>query len=227
MRKQLLWLLFPLGLALLFIGSMSQEGSALSSQLQPTASPTFNFDRLAQPTLPVNPSQADFGAQDYWLYCMVCHGDFGQGLTAEFRRLYPPEEQTCWQSGCHGERPYENGFTLPTTIPPVIGPMAVLEKYADGSVLHAFVAAAMPWHLPGSLEADEYWRLTAFLLRENGYELPEGELGPENAAQITIGGQAAPDTPATEGVAWQTLAALAVGMSVAALLLWVGRHNRG
>jgi hypothetical protein len=194
MRKGLRWLLFPLGAALLLATVAFQEGIALSSQAAQGQQATATFipsDRLAEPTQPANPSQADQGARDYWLYCMVCHGDFGQGLTDEFRMLYPPEEQYCWQSGCHGERPYENGFTLPTSIPPVIGPEAPLNKFADASVLHVFVSAAMPWHLPGSLEPEVYWRLTAFLLRENGYENPYEELGPENAAFIPLGGPGA------------------------------------
>lgn len=194
MRKQLRWLLFPLGLAFVLVATAFQEGSALTSQSFDIQQPTPTFipsDRLAEPTLPANPSQADQGAHDYWLYCMVCHGDMGQGLTAEFRMLYPPEEQTCWQSGCHGERPYENGFTLPTSIPAVIGPNAGITKFADASVLHAFIAAAMPWHQPASLEPDVYWRLTAYLLRQNGYENPYEELGPDNAAFIPVGGPGA------------------------------------
>jgi hypothetical protein len=45
----------------------------------------------------------------------------------------------------------------------------------------------MPWHKPGSLEPEVYWRLTAYLLRENGYENPYEELGPDNAGFISIG----------------------------------------
>lgn len=192
MRKQLRWLLFPLGAALVLVATAFQEGSVLTSPAFQEPTPTFiPSDRLAEPTLPADPSEADLGAQDYWLYCMVCHGDVGQGLTDEFRMIYPPEEQTCWQSGCHGARPYENGFTLPTAIPAVIGPNAKITKFADASVLHAFIAAAMPWHQPASLEPEVYWRLTAFLLRENGYENPYEELGPDNAAFIPIGGEAA------------------------------------
>jgi len=166
-----------------------QEGSLFSGQLQDTPIPTFDASRLAEPTMPVDPSQADLGASDYWLYCLPCHGDRGQGLTDEFRMLYPPEEQTCWQSGCHGNNPYENGFRLPTAIPPVIGPSAPLNKFADATVLYAFISASMPWHQPGSLEPEIYWRLTAYLLRENGYENPYAELGPDNAGFIPIGGE--------------------------------------
>jgi hypothetical protein len=187
MRKLLRWLLFPLGIALLTAAFASQEGNALSQTFQ-EATPTFiPSDRLLQPTVPANPSQADEGAVDYWLNCMVCHGDRGQGLTDEFRMLYPPEEQTCWQSGCHGARPYADGFTLPTAIPPVGGPDAPWHNFKDASVLFAFISTAMPWHKPGSLEPEVYWRLTAYLLRENGYENPYQELGPDNAGFISIG----------------------------------------
>ncbi len=189
MRKLLRWSFFPLGIALLVAALFAQEGSALTTDQQlPT--PTFiPSERLNQPTLPANPSQADRGAVDYWLNCMVCHGDRGQGLTDEFRMLYPPEEQTCWKSGCHGARPYANGFTLPTAIPPVIGSDAPLHNFTDASVLFAFISTAMPWHRPGSLEPEVYWRLTAYLLRENGYENPYKELGPDNAGFIPIGGK--------------------------------------
>ena len=184
-RRILRWLFFPLGLALLLSAAFIQEGSALNSQL-PT--PTFepDFDRLAEPTLPASPSQADIGAQDFWLYCMACHGDQGQGLTEEFRQLYPPEEQNCWTSGCHGRRHYQYGFTLPTAIPAVISP-GRLDKFSNAAVMHAFIQAAMPWHKPASLDDEIYWRLTAFLLRENGVENPYDELGPDNAEFIPLG----------------------------------------
>lgn len=148
--------------------------------------PTPTVDRLAEPTLPANPRQADRGAQDYWLYCMPCHGDRGQGLTDEFRDLYPPEDRGCWNAGCHGERPYENGWTLPPTVPRIIGPDA-LTSFPTAATLQAFIQVAMPWHAPGSLDGETYWRLTAFLLRENGVTLGPEPLGPENAAQVRIG----------------------------------------
>ena len=201
MRNFLRWLFFPFGIALVVLAPF-QEGRPFYGQDQLTSTPTFDPSRLAEPTMPADPSQADLGARDYWLYCLPCHGDKGQGLTDEFRLLYPPEEQTCWQSGCHGNNPYENGFRLPTAIPPVIGPSAPLNKFADASVLYAFISASMPWHQPGSLESEVYWRLTAYLLRENGYENPYDELGPENAGFIPIGGDNA--VVGTEEVAQAT-----------------------
>jgi hypothetical protein len=109
-------LLISTGIALLFIvGLFFNMNNALAQSITPTP------DRLARPTLPAEPSQADKGAQVYWLTCLPCHGDRGQGLTAEFMETYPVEDRNCWESGCHGKRPYENGFTLPTTVPALIG----------------------------------------------------------------------------------------------------------
>jgi cytochrome c len=163
------------------------EGGTASSVLQgstPVATLSA-MERLAEPTLPAAPSQADHGAQDYWLYCLPCHGDRGQGLTDEFRETYPPDEVNCWQSGCHGKRPYEFGFTLPTQIPAVIEGHA-LAKFADAAQLNAYIRATMPFWKPGSLTEKEAWRVTAFLLRENNLLDGSTELNAENAASIKI-----------------------------------------
>lgn len=187
---------------------------------QPTPSPVS--DRLAEPTLPPDPSQADEGAQLYWLYCMPCHGDRGQGLTAEFRALYPPEEQNCWQSGCHGDRPYENGWTLPRYVPPLIGP-GRLARFETAAGLQAYLRAAMPWHAPGSLDDETYWKITAYLLRENGVPF-EDPLGAEKAASVFIAnrpltaGQARSDQPPE--ARWDELG-WAVGVLAAVALGWL------
>jgi hypothetical protein len=153
------------------------------SAASPTPEPAP--DRLAEPTLPPNPGQADLGAQNYWLNCMPCHGDRGQGLTDEFRNLYPEEDRNCWASGCHGGRPYEDGFTLPTSVPPLIGPQA-LGPFDTAASLHTFISSAMPYQARGSLDEDTYWQITAFLLRENGKHLPNEPLGPENASRARL-----------------------------------------
>ena len=159
-----------------------QEGIALNVSPQTTPMPTL--DRLAEPTLPVEPSLADYGAQLYWLHCMPCHGDKGQGLTDEFRKTYPPEDNNCWARGCHGRNPYEDGFTLPTSVPPLIGSGA-LTKFATVATLNGFIRGAMPFEDPGVLTEDEYWQVTAFLLRENGITYPE-QLDASNAAQVLL-----------------------------------------
>lgn len=178
-----------------------QEGTALSGELQVTPGATLSpSERLAQPTLPAAPSQADYGAQAYWLSCLPCHGDRGQGLTEEFRETYPPEEQYCWERGCHGERPYESGFTLPMQIPAVIGPQAALGKFANAATLNAYIQAAMPYWKPGSLTEEESWRVTSFLLRENGIPFNES-LDASNAGEILLSSGGVSSTPSPEPAA--------------------------
>jgi len=157
-------------------------GTALSRYPQVAVSTP---DRLAQPTLPVTPSQADRGAQGYWLSCLPCHGDKGQGLTDEFRAVYPPEDQYCWERGCHGEMPYENGFTLPMVIPGVIGEGALL-KFSDAAQLNSYIRATMPYWKPGSLTEEEAWSITAFIMRENGLWNDDIEMNGANAAEAKI-----------------------------------------
>jgi len=216
-RKLLLKLTsFSLGIALLIAALFFKTGTAGPATLQAGATPTP--DRLAQPTLPAVPSQADHGAQVYWLSCLPCHGDRGQGLTDEFRQTYPPEEQYCWESGCHGERPYDQGFTLPMSIPALIG-AGTLQKFPDAAALHAYIAAAMPFWKPGSLTEEESWSVTAFVLRTNGLWDGRTELDASNAGQVKVG----PPPPATATPApavsvrqpaglWVGAASLALGL---------------
>lgn len=186
--------LVSFGIALLFAGLFFDNGTAISSQPQAGITPMPTRDRLAEPTLPAVPSQADRGAQVYWLSCLPCHGDLGQGLTDEFRAAYPEEDRNCWDSGCHGARPYDNGFKLPTSIPAVIGP-GTLQKYADASILQAYIHAAMPFWKPGSLTEEDSWSVTAFVLRQNNLWDDRVELGAANAAQVRVGAPPVISTP--------------------------------
>ncbi|HUE98865.1 MAG TPA: c-type cytochrome [Anaerolineales bacterium] len=175
-----------LGIALLTAGLFFDGGTASPLDQQATPVSTLDpFQRLAEPTLPAQPSQADHGAQDYWLYCLPCHGERGQGLTDEFRETYPPDEVNCWQSGCHGKRPYEFGFSLPTQIPAVVEHSA-LAKFTDAAQLNAYIRATMPFWNPGSLTEDEAWRVTAFILRENDLWDDSTELNASNAVNVKI-----------------------------------------
>lgn len=182
-RKRALSLLFPAALTLWLALMLTQRGTALSAPEARPATPTP--DRLAKPPLPEQPTQADYGAQEYWFQCLPCHGDRGQGLTDEFRLLYPPEEQNCWESGCHGLRFYENGWTIPRYVPALIGPGA-LQKFPNALVLQAYIKASMPFQWPGTLDDETAWKLTAFLMRENGWWDGAQPLTAENALQAVI-----------------------------------------
>jgi hypothetical protein len=118
-------------------------------------------------------------------------------LTEEFRETYPPEEQYCWERGCHGERPYDYGFTLPMQIPAVMGPEAALGKFTTAARLNAYIMAAMPYWKPGSLTEEEGWLVTAFILRENGIQLNEN-LDASNAEEILLSPPLLSPTPVPE-----------------------------
>ncbi len=194
-RTSLAAILFlSLGIALLFAGLFFDKGASARTLQAVTPTP----DRLAEPTLPASPLQADLGAQVYWLSCLPCHGDRGQGLTDEFRAAYPPEEQYCWERGCHGENPYESGFTLPKSIPAVVAPDA-LAKFADGAQLQAYIRSAMPFWDPGSLTDEDAWKVTAYLLRANNLWDGTAELSADNASQVKIQRGAPTPRPTPDG----------------------------
>jgi len=221
-------LLFPLGMALLTAAFLFQGGTALSTSPQSMPTP----DRLAQPTLPSSPSLADYGAQEFWFQCLPCHGDRGQGLTDEFRETYPPEDRNCWASKCHGDRPYENGWTIPPTVPAVIGANTIT-KFPNAKTLHDFICAAMPYQWPGTLDDETCWKLTAFLLRENRIAYREGQLNASDAGQVLLLPVAPTPTPGfvpaepVEGnqIIWPVL--LSIFLLGGILFLWhtLGRNR--
>lgn len=131
----------------------------------PQATPTI--DRLAAPPTVAAPNQADEGAQLYWLWCQPCHGDQGQGLTDEWRAQYPMEDQYCWNNGCHGNLPYEDGFTLPKHVPAVIGENS-LARFRTMTELHTYVSETMPYEYPGALSEEESLAVVAYLARAHG-----------------------------------------------------------
>lgn len=191
------------------------------TQVAPTRTPFSN------PTA-TPPTQGGNGANTFHVYCMPCHGDVGQGLTDEFRnRQYPPEDVNCWKSGCHGARPYENGFTLPITIPLLIGSGA-LTKFQTAQELYGFIRAAMPFNAPNSLTDTQYINVTAFLLEQNQI-VPEGvRLDDQTLPAIKLrGGPAAPDQAAPpDGDASGLWIGLIIFVGVATLLSIVTRPRR-
>jgi hypothetical protein len=134
-----------------------------------SAQPTPTVDRLAPPPTVESPTQLDEGAYLYWLYCIPCHGDKGQGLTDEWRAEYPEEDQYCWNSGCHGSNPPEPfGFLIPTVVPPIVTNYGGLERFDTLGEVYYYARGTMPLELPGRLEDEEYLAIMAFLANEMG-----------------------------------------------------------
>jgi hypothetical protein len=186
------------------------------------------YDRLAPPPTVYPPTQADQGAQLYYQICMVCHGDRGQGLTDEWRGVLDAEDQNCWQSGCHGGRLRADGFEFPHIVPAAVSP-GVVARFANALEFHDYIKTKMPWHAPGSRSEEEYWQLTAFLLRANGIDAGQEPLTPQRAAAIRMRPLpvATPTAPglfpaasSSPAVAWGLPAALVtIGLLLLAFLL--------
>jgi mono/diheme cytochrome c family protein len=146
-----------------------------TSALNPPLTPTI--DRLAEPPLPPNPTQLEKGRHLFWLNCMTCHGEKGQGLTDEFRSLYV-EEANCWGRGCHGGRSEDQGFPIPTVVPAIISSKGNIRPFKTPKELFEYLRLTHPPQNPGFMPDEDYWALTAYLLDQNG-RLPAGQvLGP-------------------------------------------------
>lgn len=186
-----------LGFSLVFTSTARATGTPPSPSPTPTPGMSFLPERLQPPPTVYPPTQADQGAQVYYQVCMVCHGDRGQGLTEDYLSLLDPSDRNCWQSHCHASNHPLEGFEIPRFAPAVIGP-GVLEPFRNAVILHDYVQARMPWQAPGSLSKDEYWQLTAFLLRANGYDPGPVPLDEDRAAAISLGAKPTPTpTPAS------------------------------
>lgn len=190
----ILWIIFVVGLASLImistgLAAVPEAGVAV----QVTATPGLRDpgqmvptpDRLARPTLPANPAQADLGGQVYYMVCMACHGDQGQGLSPEWVEAWGLEENACWQSKCHASNHPPEGFELPRNIPAVVGP-GVVNRFANALELHDYLQVQMPWQAPGTLSAEEYWQLTAYLVRLNGLDPGPAPLDAQSAAKVLL-----------------------------------------
>lgn len=141
-------------------------------------------DRLAPPPMGNPPTQVDKGHLVYYLVCMACHGDHGQGLTDEWRAQFGPQDMNCWQSKCHSFNHPPQGFQLVKTVPALIGP-GTLSRFDNAQQLHDYIVKTMPWWKPGYLRADEFWQVTAFLMSEHGV-LPKKAVLDEGIAAVYL-----------------------------------------
>ena len=153
------------------------------------------MDRLAIPVLPEHPTELELGRSLYYYHCMPCHGDYGQGLTDEFRGIWEEDHQNCWARGCHGGREKDEGFPLPTMIPAVNDPSLFQRYFSTPDELYAFLRSTHPPQRPGALQEDEYRALTVYLFHMNGlpisgaYTVAEGlALSLMNILRLAIAG---------------------------------------
>ena len=205
------WICLSLGASLIFWGWPARSraaGGALARSpagdnrlavpqiMQAELTPTPRYNPTATP-----PTQSGHGHDVFYVFCSPCHGDVGQGLTDEYRqRAYPPEDVNCWKSGCHGARPYEDGFALPQTVPALIGPNT-LTKFATARNLFDFMRAAMPFNKPGSLSEEQYLQLLAYLLEQNKFVPAGTQFDLNTLQQISLRPEQVPAPTASAAVA--------------------------
>lgn len=133
--------------------------------------------------LPPDASQLQYGGEVYRLVCSACHGDHGQGLTADWLATWAPADRNCWQSHCHGPNHPPDGFELP--VAPAISGSGALAAFVNAQRLHDYIQSSMPWQNPNSLTEKDSWGTTAFVLKLNGID-PGANLGPQTATRIQI-----------------------------------------
>ncbi len=147
---------------------------------------TPNYEALVPRPLSGNFDAAQLvaGRQTYALWCASCHGPQGQGL-AIWRFSWDAEHQDCTKAGCHGAKHPPDGFAMKSLAPALLGP-GTLSAFANVAQLQFFIAAVMPYQAPGTLAADEYWAVAAFLADQHRADADGKALDATNAADVTL-----------------------------------------
>ena len=148
-----------------------------SACAQDAPSPTATYDPLVEPFVPENPSEYELGRNWYWHHCMPCHGDVGQGLTDDFRAVWPEEHQNCWGRGCHTGHREDMGFPIPTIVPPLVTDEK-LAQFSSLQALYEYLKATHPPQHPGYLQDEQYRAIALYVFALNDRPLGEGTSHP-------------------------------------------------
>ena len=167
-------------------------------------------DDMPMPEIPLNPTQADLGEMPYYQICMSCHGNWGQGLTDEWREIGFVEDMDCWQSKCHASNHPPEGFEFPRYAPPLLG-QGTMPTIENAEQLYTIIYETMPWWKPGSLSIEDSLALTAYLMRARG-ELPVGVVLTESNLAAFDLGNPAPQVVDEKPGAITLIVFLAIGM---------------
>ena len=210
-------------IGLLFAAGWLSLGSDRNIAAGQAPQPTPTTDRLATPVMPPSPQPADYGRQVYYLNCMPCHGDVGQGLTDEWRNVWEEDHRNCWASGCHGGRAGDEGFPVPHTIPAVIGAPPILGNFHTSEELFEYLKQTHPPQRPGVLSDTDYHNVTALLWQDSGRTDPEPTLSPTPTPAPT----ARPATTVIAPAAPASPLPLMVGLILFAGMMLVALTRRG
>ena len=117
---------------------------------------------------------------------MPCHGDQGQGLTDEFRKIWVEDHQNCWAVGCHGGRVSDEGFPIPRHVPAVTSPSSMKTRFPQAEDLFNYLQTTHPPQRPGKLEEADYWDLTGFIRYKNGMQAANETAGIQSPTTIQV-----------------------------------------
>jgi hypothetical protein len=190
MKRFYPFLLIAFLLTMLELMAIAQPQDA---HAQDAPSPTPTYDPLAEPFLPENPSEYELGRNWYWHNCMTCHGDVGQGLTDEFRAIWPEDHQNCWAHGCHGGRMDDEGFPIPTIVPALVDE-SKLDRFPCQQTFYEYLKATHPPQDPGGLTDEEYQAIVKYVFNMNDRPLDEPTPLPTVTPTITITPTPEPET---------------------------------
>jgi len=113
-------------------------------------------------------------------------------------------------------------------VPALIGPQA-LARFDTAQSLQSFISGNMPFQAPASLSGEEYWQLTAYLLRANGVDLGDQALDATLALDVRLRPDPsadpaeAPDSTDARWIGWLGIGLVVGGLSLA---LWGWRRRK-
>ncbi|MEN8242157.1 MAG: hypothetical protein ABFS17_09575 [Chloroflexota bacterium] len=208
---------------ILFFSLSSINEAGVSHQNNQAADPTPvpTYDPLAEPFLPENPTELEYGQNWYWHNCMTCHGDLGQGLTDEFRGIWPEDHQNCWAHGCHGGKLDDEGFPIPTSVPALVR-ADKLSKFSQESI-YIYLKSTHPPQTPGVLENKQYIAIVKYLFAMNDRpleavqaptETPKPAPSPTAAPPPAVQPQPEPDQP------WLIGGGISIGIIFVLIFMW-------
>jgi len=191
---------------------------------QEAPSPTPTYDPLAEPFLPENPSEYELGRNWYWHNCMTCHGDVGQGLTDEFRAIWPEDHQNCWDHGCHDGRVDDDGFPIPTTVPALVDG-SKLAKFSSQQTFFDFLKSTHPPQDPGCLEDEQYQAIAKYVFSLNDRALEEPITIPTFTPISTNPPTPNPVSEVVNHTQFNEFIYFGLGIILAFLVIWIVRSR--
>jgi hypothetical protein len=170
-----------------------------------------------EPIVPENPSEYELGRNWYWHHCMPCHGDVGQGLTDEFRAVWPDDHQNCWARGCHVGRQEDMGFPIPTVVPAIVNREA-LAQFSSLQALYEYLKATHPPQHPGYLQDEQYRAIAVYLFTLN-HRLPDVPTPVPPSMPVSTPSPAATlvENPSRQQ---NTIVYLGIGIILVVLIVW-------